>query len=337
MPSKSTGGAPKPADGLLPHFFLTGPRHSGTTLVSSILCEDPKLFTIVDSLVHPLFLRLNEKMRRLKDNRFAEIHTVSSFTEPVSLDQAKWYLSILTDAYFSVGTNETLIKNMSRYSIYGNMLDFEAILQAARQGTNWKEFFGIILNQLIPEEKNRNKLEMVGEKMPANIKHLNLLSREYPDRKFIVLVRHPLDNVASIYARLLHAQKTLPKERENNRISAVLIESLETYLEYANKLLDPLLKSDQFLILRFEDFLDAPDQYIQCIHHFLGLSSPQRFKGQFNPFLMEEFVGHSIDKDRSTSKRKFFTEAETQIVVPNIKHIARFYSRISTRPAMKTA
>lgn len=318
--------AQRPADGLLPHFFLTGPRHSGTTLVSSILCEDPKLFAIVDSLVHPLFLRLNEKMRRLQDKRFADIDTVSNFSETVTLDQAKWFLAILADAYFSSGTKATLVKNLSRYSVYGNMLDFETTLQAVRRGTTWKELFDVILQQLIPAENKTQHLQLVGEKMPANIKHLDLLSREYPDRKFIVIVRHPLDNVASIYERRIHELNRPPEERQGNRVSPVLTECLNTYLEYAVHLLNPLLRTEQFLMVRFEDFLDAPNACLKRIYAFLGVTPTRSFDGQFNPFLMKEFVGQSIDKDRSQKKREFFTQAEQMALVPHLKHIARFYS-----------
>lgn len=313
---------------MLPDFFITGPRHSGTTLVSSVLSEDPGMFVVVDSLLYPLLERTNNRMRRLLDKRFADIQEVSGYDERVTEDQAKWFLAILTDAYFAAGTNDTLIKNLSRYSMYGHALDVVALIERVREGISWRELFHHILDQLIPADRDRAKLRLIGEKTPANIRQIDQLIDEYPERRFIIIVRHPIDNVCSIFKRELHA-KGIAYNADDPRVARILDEATSTYLGYADQLFLPQLRRDNVLHIRFEAFLDAPGEALSTIHRFLDFQPSAEFDGTIHPYLMEEFVGHGIDKRRSTQAREMLTDADAARVSEACARVLDRYHALS--------
>jgi hypothetical protein len=93
------------------------------------------------------------------------------------------------------------------------------------------------------------------EKSPPNLVRSRFLRKMFPDSKFVFIVRHP---VAVSLATEKWSDKTIAERL------------LHWHAAYAI-MLDDILAAEDCLVVRYEDFVKAPDEYLDQICDFAGI------------------------------------------------------------------
>lgn len=141
-------------------IFIVGLARSGTTLLQSMLANDEDIFTFPESHLFRATLPKQYWLRPFKRMGEKEINHVRSFLKS---NQAEH----LFEPYSGSAINT---KAWARYLI-----------------------------QSIDALAEENKKSCWIEKTPMHLHFTKLILREYPETKFIQLVRNPIENIAALY------------------------------------------------------------------------------------------------------------------------------------------
>jgi len=181
----------------------------------------------------------------------------------------------------------------------------------------WKQF------PLVSEKVNPDEKSVTGESTPYYLFHPLVAKRIFkhlPKIKLIVLLRNPVDRAYSHYnhavrrgneslsfekaikieperlreqeQKVLEGKNSLTYRRLSYLGRGAYAEQLEKYLE--------LFQKKQFLILKSEDFFASPQQYLNKVFSFLGLSNFELKK-------FEKF-GFGNNPPMNEKTRNFLTE-----------------------------
>jgi len=112
----------------------------------------------------------------------------------------------------------------------------------------------------------------------------NLLLSE--DVRFIFLVRHPHETLASIVKLFSNQKWTIEKATE------YYIERLSTLADYAKTVNDP----QRCLFISHQQLIDQTDQTFAALQDFLGVDHPFREEYEILPTTGKKFVGDSSKK-----------------------------------------
>ena len=134
-------------------------------------------------------------------------------------------------------------------------VDPQSIHQKIQSSGNSIGAIGAIIFQ--EYAKKHHKLRW-GDKRPYYIKYLRQLLQLFPDAQIIHIVRDPRDVVASLLS--------MPWWKKD------LISSILNWKEAIHKgsIMKKQLSSDQYFELRYEDFIDNPEQWVKQICRFLN-------------------------------------------------------------------
>jgi len=102
-------------------------------------------------------------------------------------------------------------------------------------------------------------------KHPYLTKHIFRLSRIFPTAKFLVLVRHPADVIASTFD---FTQKT--KAAADIFGKGDLKNILKMYVEWMAPILQAGLVQEKVMVAKFEDFIASPATFLKTIFNFFG-------------------------------------------------------------------
>ncbi len=268
-----------------PDFFIFGCERSGTTLLSALLTEHKEVCVLNDTFVYKIFndqfgsnwLRLPTKavakaLLRPSFLAASESSRLPPIGHVISREQLERYLTALATRYSRRQEGNWLGAYVSRLQSGGAM-----------KGETIGDLAATVLGHLVPDDQ-RTKL-LIGEKTPIHSHLSSWLMDAYPRAHGILLLRHPLTNVAAIY-----------KRRHGSR---ALAESISTYLSYYSCSLKTLLSEfgKRVHLVRYEDLLHSPQGTVDAILHVLGASAGSDV-AHFNYYTKQSYVGDHIEPNR---------------------------------------
>jgi len=168
-------------------------------------------------------------------------------------------------------------------------------------------------------KKTNKKLAVL--KHPWLNPHAPKLAQIFPEAKFIILLRHPYDVIAScIDFRTYDASASSMFPANLNKLIHLYLKHMKTLLNFQR-----VCGKDRILFVRFEDFLKSPRTFLQEIFTFLGVKSQDSFTTQLihqakNDLL--PLVGRVlITSNIVQPEKKFFnlTNAEKQKIRGTLK------------------
>lgn len=108
-------------------------------------------------------------------------------------------------------------------------------------------------------------------KNPELSRHFPVLAQWYPAARFVLVVRDPLDTIASIaQVAQRHHESGVPSLIATYRTDMARLSAL--YKHYYEPVLRGLkLFGDRLLVLRYEDLVGNPDRVLGQLSHFTGL------------------------------------------------------------------
>ena len=203
-------------------FFIVGTGRCGTTLLQSLLSSHPNLYIPRET------------------HFWYEFHPRRVEVDPAS---------------DPVGYAEAVTKRSWWQQLEG--VDPARLLEAVRCGvTTPSELLIWLLEELTPPQFRRRRL---GEKSPHHERCAPQLAEEFPEAKFIYLMRDPRDVTESllrmnwwpcksVYRTARSWAKSLDRARHNQR----------------------LLGNHRYMLLRYEDLVTSPRAILDSVLEFLG-------------------------------------------------------------------
>ncbi len=125
-----------------------------------------------------------------------------------------------------------------------------------------KAYFEELGMHLDPKAKGK----LIVDKLPMNIAHAGLISRVFPDAKFILALRHPCDCVLSCFMqtfKLNHAMANFLSLEQSARLYAAV---MELWSAYRQKL------GPEVHVLKYEDLIQDLEGACRPLIEFLGLT-----------------------------------------------------------------
>lgn len=96
--------------------------------------------------------------------------------------------------------------------------------------------------------------KLILEKTPKHIHAIKRIHHVLPDAKIVILVRNPLDNVASLYRRLNGVKAATKRWLTDNKVAAAIC------------------GNERVMVLRYEDLTARPDDEFARVCRFVGLT-----------------------------------------------------------------
>jgi Sulfotransferase family len=210
-------------------FFILGSGRNGSTLLAVILNRHPNIFLPPEQYVLP-------------------------------------YSIIKRYIYFFQNWSTYVKKNLKEYSKKNqnwilNSSDYKFILNKAtsfkKEYRNPSNLFTLIYNYY--GGKNKSKLKIVGDHSPKTTEFYKEVYHEFPNSKYIFLLRHPFDVILS-YSKIKNHSSSNPitaAKKWNNSIKAY---------EYIKK-----REKENILLIRYEDLINEPQKAIDKVLSFLNM------------------------------------------------------------------
>ena len=144
-----------------------------------------------------------------------------------------------------------------------------------------------------------------GWKDPRNTLLLPLWTKLFPDAKFVHIYRNPVDVAESLSNREYQIEKRFTRHRRVRRVEMLMSKSevyfhsarvknihegIKLWEEYLTMAFDIHQYSDNFLHIKYEDFLQQPEPILQSLSQFLEV--------EYNSGLASGII-HKIDSSRS--------------------------------------
>jgi len=264
-------------------LFIVGLPRTGSTLLRSLLNKTEQVYVAPETHYLRKWSKLGPKKRVL---RYGDLNNDANASK-------------LVDAMFNADGPE--VRDYWRW--FRNNIDRNTFLnELLATDRSDKAIFDLLIRSYI--EKRRGPLSpdlIVGEKTSGNIYHLPTLFEWYPRVKVIHTFRDPRGIFTSA-AKLIRDGKWGVKEKLPSLPSAVIDPFLDLYmagyisrtwmdaarlhLEYKDKY------PGSYHLVRFEEFLQDPENYMRGICEFLEIP--------FEPKLLEDVavVGSSFNAQR---------------------------------------
>lgn len=323
-----------------PRLFVFGSERGGTTLLSALLSAHPQVYVLNDSFV---FLAFAEAWAERGRSGLGRLRARTSWALRDLLRRMPWLRGALYGLRGSVqgGWRPEMValsrdlpgpeldldpsltravlhnlrrrfrmfqpdeKSQSFLRQYLDRLDESATLAGA--ATDLPGMLAAAWRGLLPEDQ-RGKA-WLGEKTPRHTYLAPFLRGLYPEARRIVLVRHPLGNVAALYARM----------------NGDLQGAIAKYRSFHEKPCAELYRDGgDALVLRYEDLLRDPTATLARVQELLGLDTP--FAGEVGSSSRAGYVGGAIDPARDARRREQWAPAERAQVLEACRDIlARHY------------
>lgn len=299
-----------------PDFFVFGCERSGTTLLCALLSEHEQICVINDSFIYNILnnqglarkIQLSYKaVSRLTGSislrSRAESSHLPAIDGSVTPQQAKEYVTALLARYKRRADGNWLIQYAERLEAAGDEL--VASVQT------YRDLLDTVLSELVPEDQRQKKL--LGEKTPIHSHMQNWLRASYPGARPVVLLRHPITNVAAIFKR--------------RQASNGLQESIEVYRSYYQVALDELLRAEVpgATVIRYEDLVASPQDTLGSLTKSLG-ATDGTISDTFHYYVKQSYVGERIEPSRDLELRNLLDDHQQQQVLDACGGIVeRFY------------
>jgi hypothetical protein len=117
-------------------------------------------------------------------------------------------------------------------------------------------------------------------KNPAFVGKIRSVSEEFPDGKFVYLVRDPLETIPSVVNLLQTAWRGLGVQEEDILgETPAIVQSFVRDYQHAYRVLNDL-PADRYSIVLYEDLVRAPEDTVRRVYAELGLPLSESFAGK---------------------------------------------------------
>ncbi len=331
-----------------PDYFIFGCERGGTTLLGSLLTGHPELHTVNDSFIYQIFaksyleeaatgrgkmkLKLTKWVRNSLANRSKFLYTAAmnmrarlrhqhptAYIPPVenlpppnlhiAPRQAQRFVKALMGRYRQPLPGQ---KAPTWLAEYAEGFESKTIIAEAEAGTlTLRGLLDLTFAQLIPSA-HRSKT-MLGEKTPAHLYYSLWIRSQYPQARFIVLMRSPLTNIAAIYKRL-----------DGNLPAAI-----DLYKSVYHPQFYFLYDGSNSLPVKYETLLHEPEQTLAHIFDYLGVKAMADADSATSipgDYIKKDYIGGGIDPSRDQKLRALLTAEQQQMIRKECDEILkRFY------------
>ena len=281
-------------------LFVLGHWRSGTTLLHEMLAQDPMHFTpntyqtfaprhflLSESWAKPL-VRWTLPEKRPMDNMKAGLDY------PQEDEFALMGLGVRTPYRFMAFPNRGPVD--SRY------LDLRRLNSSEREA--WKRALRSFLKRVAYQKKGRLIV-----KSPTHTARVGIIKEAIPNAKFLHITRHP----SKIFSSTLHTWRALSETqglqvpKDMPWLEDFVIQNFKT-LHEALKRDKVKLGEDEFLEVKFEDFVKNPEESLEKIYAHFGLGSFERAR---------EAVREYSSSRKNYKKNKFEFDAQHEKRIRN--------------------
>lgn len=236
-------------------FFILGLPRSGTTLLEQMLDQHSDIKVCPEITSGQIIWRLNAA-KKIKDRA---IHLL--------------LLNYISDraSFFNTYMNDCLAVHALR--------EFSFPICTV----NW-------FKPLIMDFVSAKKAHLFGEKAPENIVHIKELQSAFPGSKFIIMVRHPLDVIYSIYENASHINGLKYSPGDILKfVKPVIKRYLNTIIKYKKE------DHPHHLLIKYEELINDPQLILVKICQFLGI--------EFEPQMLD-YQNKKEFSDRGNNMKK---------------------------------
>lgn len=299
-----------------PDFFIFGCERSGSTLLCALLSEHREICVINDSFVYNILnqqgtsrrIQLAYKVLSKATNSFALLSRAeSSHLPPIEADvtreQVRQYLDALRARYTRRAEGNWLGQYAERLERDGSDPDTFA--------HTYRDLLDTVLTNLVPDNQRQKRL--LGEKTPIHSHMQEWLRASYPFARTVVLLRHPITNVAAIFKR---------RQTGNG-----LREAIGIYQSYYQAALSKLLQNEdsEVTIIRYEDLVTSTQDTLSFLTKRLG-AADDPVTDTFHYFVKQSYVSDRIEPSRDLELRSLLDDRQQQQVLHDCHSIIeRFY------------
>lgn len=299
-----------------PDFFVFGCERSGTTLLCALLSEHEQICVVNDSFVYNVLnnLGMARKMQlsykalsRLTGSisllSRAESSHLPAIDRTVTPQQANEFVNALLARYKRRTDGNWLIQYAERLESTGYDL--------IRNVKTYRDLLDTVLSELVPEDQRQKKF--LGEKTPIHSHMQGWLRASYPGARSVVLLRHPITNVAAIFKR--------------RQTTTGLRESIDVYRSYYQVALSKLLRGDEpgATVIRYEDLVTSSQDTLGSLTKSLGATGGA-ISDTFHYYVKQSYVGERIEPSRDLELRNLLDQRQQRQVLDDCKEIVeRFY------------
>lgn len=175
----------------------------------------------------------------------------------------------------------------------------------------YRDLLDTVLTDLVPEDQRHKRL--LGEKTPIHSHMQEWLRASYPSARTVVLLRHPIANVAAIFKR---------RPSSNG-----LREAIGIYRSYYQVALTKLLQAEEpgVTVVRYEDLVTSPRDTLSSVTNGLGATDGP-VTNTFHYYVKQSYVGDRIEPSRDQELRGLLDDGQQQQVLEECRTIVeRFY------------
>ena len=212
-------------------FFILGLPRSGTTLLEQMMDQHSKVRVCPEMATGLALWRLNAS--EIVKNKWKHLLLLNYIYDRVS--------------FFKTSMTECLAAQAIRE------FDFPV------KTTDW-------FNPVIRDFVNEKSAELYGEKTPENLAYILELKKAFPGSKFILLLRHPMDVIYSIYENAEHLGNSPLSQKDILKwVRPIIKRDLNTILKYKKNILP------EYKFVKYEDLILDPQVVLKEICSFLGI------------------------------------------------------------------
>lgn len=249
-----------------PPVFITGSPRSGTSI-----------------LYRALQLHSSFKPHNFRSEVMVELTESRAFRDPYSLGDggnSKAFAYMLKDKeayskFFLENQNYFRSRSFLPKKNFLNKLIPELKLPIDRARSQAWHLSGNeqLLKSFFAYAKQARGVARIVEKTPEHIMHLPEIKQTFPDCKIIFMARHPIDVFSSYRKRLKRYSNAEAHGSQLNWLRISSTKFCSKYFHHSHLALQEQKRSPhQFLVLKYEDFIDRFEEDFQHLLSFLGES-----------------------------------------------------------------
>jgi hypothetical protein len=268
--------------------FIIGAARSGTTFFHRLLCLDDehfehfrlweialpsitqkKLVRRVAGLVNRVAPSLSSAIEEWEQHKFQSVQDLHKFG--VNMPEEDEFLFLMPFASAAITVLFPCVDELQ------HLVMLDAQPDAEREGL-MKFYRECVEAQLYVHGGDRTLLS----KNPAFVGKIRTVSEEFPDAKFIYMIRDPLETIPSVVNLLQTAWRGLgvPEEDILGHTPAIVRSFVRDY-QHGHRVLSEL-PSDRYAIVRYEDLVRAPEETVHRVYDEVGLTLSSDFAAKLH-------------------------------------------------------
>ena len=258
--------------------FIIGAARSGTTFFHRLLCLDDehfehfrlweialpsitqkKLVRRVAGLVNRVAPSVSSAIEEWEQRKFQSVQDLHKFS--FNMPEEDEFLFLMPFASAAITVLFPCIDELQHLVMLDEQPDAE------REGL-MKFYRECVAAQLYVHGGDRTLLS----KNPAFVGKIRTISEEFPDAKFIYMIRDPLETIPSVVNLLQTAWRGLGVQEEDILgHTPAIVGSFVCDYQHGYRVLSEL-PSDRYAIVRYEDLVLAPEETVRRVYDEVGLT-----------------------------------------------------------------